>query len=222
MVVFFSSSSSRPTACRRPCLASSLHLPLRAERGSGARGAAGDTRATRAARVHAGGSRRRSRAGAFARCAGLLLFLSSRPVCRSARAAPSLHPRAGGAHAHHEQAHGRTRRARRDARGEFILPQHWPVWDCFSIGRSGTAPALGLEATFHMRHVAFGYVAFGYAPRLCASAASLGFHNGRAKGAPHRGPAIATAARQGLLTESQQSLMHPTIHITRAPWLKND
>ena len=89
---------SLPVAGCRPCLASSLHSPLRAERGSGARGATSDARETRAARVHAGGFRRRSRAGAFARCGGLL-FLSSRPVCHSARAAPSLHPRAGGAHA---------------------------------------------------------------------------------------------------------------------------
>ena len=45
---------SRPVAGRRPRLASSLRSPLRAERGRGARGATGDARATRAARVHRG------------------------------------------------------------------------------------------------------------------------------------------------------------------------
>ena len=45
---------SRPVAGRRSCLASSLSSPFRAERGSGARIATGNVRATRAARMHPG------------------------------------------------------------------------------------------------------------------------------------------------------------------------
>ena len=45
---------SRPVAGRRSCLASSLSSPFRAERGSGARIATGNVRATHAARMHRG------------------------------------------------------------------------------------------------------------------------------------------------------------------------
>ena len=112
---------SRPFAGRRPRLASSRRSPLRAERGRGARGATSDTRATRATRVHRGWFSSTLLSRDIARRGGPLLLvilpcLSSRPSLR-ARAAPSLHPRAGGERAHHERARGRapsaTRRARR-------------------------------------------------------------------------------------------------------------
>ena len=86
----------RPVAGRRPCLASSHRSPLRAERGSGTRGATGDMCATHAARVQRGWFSPPQSSRAFPRCGGLLLSLFSCPVGRSARAAPSLHPRCGG------------------------------------------------------------------------------------------------------------------------------
>ena len=105
---------SLPVAGCRPCLASSLHSPLRAERGSGARGATCDARATRAARVRSGWfftaavEQGRSRAACSSPPPPCFF---SRPVRRSARAAPSLHPRTraparGGAH--HVRTRGRT------------------------------------------------------------------------------------------------------------------
>ena len=69
---------SRPVAGRRPRLAPSLRPPLRAERGRGARGATGDARATRAVVC----SRRRSRAGPFARAAVVSSSLALRPSDR--------------------------------------------------------------------------------------------------------------------------------------------
>ena len=81
---------------RRPCLVSSLRSPLRVERGSCARRATNDTRAARAARVNRGWfsppQSSRGVGAVFSSCP----LLSS---CLSRRAAPSLHPRAGGAHA---------------------------------------------------------------------------------------------------------------------------
>ena len=99
-------------------LVSRLFCGRRFERSEGAaHGATDDARATRAARAYTtGGSRRRSRAGAFARCVGLLLFLFS--SCLSLRACRSLAPPAlaGGAlttsaRAAHA-AHGATGAAR--------------------------------------------------------------------------------------------------------------
>jgi len=71
-------------------LVSRLFCGRRFERSEGAaHGATDDARATRAARAYTtGGSRRRSRAGAFARCVRLLLFLFS--LCLSLRACRSL------------------------------------------------------------------------------------------------------------------------------------
>ena len=70
-------------------LVSRLFCGRRFERSEGAaHGATDDARATRAARAYTtGGSRRGSRAGAFARCVGLLLFLFS--SCLSLRACHS-------------------------------------------------------------------------------------------------------------------------------------
>ena len=113
---------SRPVAACRPCLASSLRSPLRAERGICARGATGDARATRTARVRCGWfftaavEQGRSRAACSSPPPPCFF---SRPVRRSASAAPSLHPRTraptrGGAH--HERTCGRTPSATRRAR----------------------------------------------------------------------------------------------------------
>jgi hypothetical protein len=99
-------------------LVSRLFCGRRFERSEGAaHGATDDARATRAARAYTtGGSRRRSRAGAFARCVGLLLFLFSSCLslraCHSTLAPPApaggaLTTSARAAHA----AHGATRAA---------------------------------------------------------------------------------------------------------------
>ena len=107
---------SRPVAGLRPRLASSLRSPRPAERGRGARGAKGDARGARTSRVAlAAAAQPGHRAPRWSSPPGPLLS-SSRPSLR-ARAAPSLHPRAGGARAHHERARERapsaTRRAQR-------------------------------------------------------------------------------------------------------------
>ena len=90
---------SRPVADRRPRprLAPSLRPLLRAERGRGARGATGDARATRAARVRRRGwfSPPQSSRAVRARRGGLLLLLFSCPVAGRRprpRLAPSLRP----------------------------------------------------------------------------------------------------------------------------------
>ena len=84
-VVIFSCSLSPVVV-----LVSHLFCGRRFERSEGAaHGATDNARATRAARAYTtGGSRRRSRAGAFARCVRLLLFLFS--LCLSLRACRSL------------------------------------------------------------------------------------------------------------------------------------
>ena len=84
-------------AGRRPCLASSLWSPLRAERGSGEHGATGDARATRAQRARRARTSRVALAAAVeqGRSRAVLVYSPSSffRACRSARAAPSLHPR---------------------------------------------------------------------------------------------------------------------------------
>ena len=110
-VVIFSCSLSPVVV-----LVSHLFCGRRFERSEGAaHGATDNARATRAARAYTtGGSRRRSRAGAFARCVGLLLFLFSSCLslraCHSTLAPPApaggaLTTSARAAHA----AHGATR-----------------------------------------------------------------------------------------------------------------
>jgi len=122
-------------------LVSRLFCGRRFERSEGAaHGATDDARATRAARAYTtGGSRRGSRAGAFARCVGLLLFLFSsclslrachstlappapaggalttsvRPVRRRARAALSLRGPAPAGRARTTSGRADARRARR-------------------------------------------------------------------------------------------------------------
>ena len=115
-VFFCHSLFSRPVAGLRPRLASSLRSPRPAERGRGARGGEGDARGARTSRVAlAAAAQPGHRAPRWSSPPGPLLS-SSRPSLR-ARAAPSLHPRAGGARAHHERARERapsaTRRAQR-------------------------------------------------------------------------------------------------------------
>ena len=116
---------SRPVAGRRPRprLAPSLRPPLRAERGRGGRGATGDARATRAV----GGSRRRSRAGPFARAAvvssSLALLPSGRRSSSSSRAFSTAAAPCG-ARARGATGDARaTRAARVRRRGWFSPPQ---------------------------------------------------------------------------------------------------
>ena len=98
---------------RRPCLVSSLRSPLRVERGSCARRATNDTRAARAARVNRGWfsppQSSRGVGAVFSSCP----LLSS---CLSRRAAPSLHPHAGGGARAPRAGSRRTQRAIRRTR----------------------------------------------------------------------------------------------------------
>ena len=146
-----SSSSSRAfSTAAAPCGARALA----SRRGTRARRA---RRATRAV----GGSRRRSRAGPIYRAlwCPCRSWFCSRPVRRSARAAPSLRPRAGGVRAHHERARGRTLSATRRARCAasprgvlFPLSQFavcarrvcFSVWLCCPPTKPPLAPPLAL------------------------------------------------------------------------------
>ena len=120
---------SRPVAGRRPRLAPSLRPPLRAERGRGGRRVTRARRARRAC-VAVGGSRRRSRAGPFARAA-VVFFSCSSPVrspssSSSSSRAFSTAAAPCGARARRAGATGdarATRAARVRRRGWFSPPQ---------------------------------------------------------------------------------------------------
>ena len=120
---------ARLVAGRRPRLTPSLRPPIRAERGRGGRRGTSARRARRAC-VAVGGSRRRSRAGPFARAAVVsssLALLPSRPSLR-ARAAPSLRARgpAGGARTmsgRRGRALSASRRARRAGSPSAVRPR---------------------------------------------------------------------------------------------------
>ena len=140
-VVIFSCSLSPVVV-----LVSRLFCGRRFERSEGAaHGATDDARATRAARAYTtGGSRRRSRAGAFARCvlfsSSSLLLLSSCPSLRVRRSlAPPAHPRAGVGGAHHVRTRGRTpsatRRARR--RAASLREIRFPLLSQFAVRSPG-------------------------------------------------------------------------------------
>ena len=109
---------SRPVAGRRSCLASSLSSPFRAERGSGARIATGNVRATHAARMHPGWFLTAAiDQGGLVRCCVCESAVSSSRPRSSIRArrslAPLPAPAAGGRGA---PTSGRARRVVRGAR----------------------------------------------------------------------------------------------------------
>ena len=122
------------TARRRSsCVFSSVAAPCgaRARRAGGDGRRARDARSTRELRAWSITAAAQPGHRAPRRSSPPLPLLSSRPSLR-ARAAPSLHPRAGGGCAHHERARGRapsaTRRAQRAGSPSAARPRSsWPT-----------------------------------------------------------------------------------------------